>query len=440
MKDQVGAAQGGRTCWIAVVTLVLLITCGQDVWGIDAEGKCVWYGQCGSNPLLFGKTANCPYSGPPKPLETASVLSLTAACPEFVQEYSVNGTISTCCDGTQVNALLTQMAAGLAMLQRCPTCVRNFRLNFCYMTCSPYQSNFMDITGTANASDTKKTVITSVKVHVANKFVEGVYRSCQDVSMPSTGDAAISLMCGAWGAQYCTGQRWFNYMGSTSNGFSPFQINYAYEDVSNGTTKPLNKTIIPCSEPVDENSRACACVDCKDACPVPPPLPPLPQPFDILGYDGLAVIMVFFFLLISSAFLTVYICFTCRTQSLDIAASMQSSSDVGEPNQIERLGASMEDSLERLFRAWGSMCAEHPWTVLIVGVILAVGMSVGIIFLRVTTDPVELWASPLSRARKEKDYFDRNFEPFYRTEMLIIRPVGVDPATAHESMPAITIW
>ena len=72
------------------------------------------------------------------------------------------------------------------------------------------------------------------------------------------------------------------------------------------------------------------------------------------------------------------------------------------------------------------MCAEHPWTVLIVGTLVAISMSVGIIFLQVTTDPVELWASALSRSRIEKEYYDKNFEPFYRTEMIIIRPVDVE--------------
>lgn len=63
---------------------------------------------------------------------------------------------------------------------------------------------------------------------------------------------------------------------------------------------------------------------------------------------------------------------------------------------------------------------------LIVGVLISIGLSVGIIYLKVTTNPVELWAAPNSKSRIEKDYFDKNFEPFYRTEMLIIRPKGVD--------------
>lgn len=42
--------------------------------------------------------------------------------------------------------------------------------------------------------------------------------------------------------------------------------------------------------------------------------------------------------------------------------------------------------------------------------------------MQVTTDPVELWASPDSRSRIEKDYFDSRFGPFYRTEQIFIKP------------------
>lgn len=45
-------------------------------------------------------------------------------------------------------------------------------------------------------------------------------------------------------------------------------------------------------------------------------------------------------------------------------------------------------------------------------------MGHGIKYLKITTDPVELWAAPNSRSRIEKDFFDKNFEPFYRIEQV----------------------
>lgn len=43
-------------------------------------------------------------------------------------------------------------------------------------------------------------------------------------------------------------------------------------------------------------------------------------------------------------------------------------------------------------------------------------------FFKITVDPVELWASPTSQSRQEKDYFDSRFGPFYRTEQIFFKP------------------
>lgn len=423
--------------------LLMLITC--QVVGDKAGGRCVWYGQCGTNPESFthGK-ANCPYNGPPKPLDPASKTILTSVCPELVADILISGNpasnISTCCDSVQLTAMVGQMNIGLGLLQRCPTCVRNFRQIYCYMTCSPHQSNFMFPKEIKNATDTQKPVITDLEVHVTKKFVDGVFSSCKDVAMPSTNEKAMSLMCGHWGQYYCTGQRWFEYMGSVSNGYAPFQIDYVYQESSNSTFKPFTKNIIPCNSAVSNNSRACSCLDCEASCPKPPPLPPLPQPFIIFGVDGLELVMALVFLFIASVFATVYVCLSCRSQSVDIAVDTSTGpSWAEEPNCLEKAGSWIDDILEKFFTAWGTVCAEYPWIVLLVGMAIAVGLSAGIVFLHVTTDPVELWAAPNSRSRVEKEFFDKSFEPFYRTEMLIIRPVGVDKVT-HESPDGQEIW
>ena len=63
---------------------------------------------------------------------------------------------------------------------------------------------------------------------------------------------------------------------------------------------------------------------------------------------------------------------------------------------------------------------------IILSVGFALGLSTGIMWLEVTTDPIELWASPSSRSRIEKDFFDETFRPFYRTEQLIIKAKDLD--------------
>ena len=53
--------------------------------------------------------------------------------------------------------------------------------------------------------------------------------------------------------------------------------------------------------------------------------------------------------------------------------------------------------------------------------------SSGLVFIQVTTDPVDLWSAPGSQARLEKEYFDTHFGPFFRTEQLIIRAPHTPP-------------
>lgn len=56
-----------------------------------------------------------------------------------------------------------------------------------------------------------------------------------------------------------------------------------------------------------------------------------------------------------------------------------------------------------------------------IGFCFVSAMGHGIKYLKITTDPVELWAAPNSQSRIEKEFFDSHFEPFYRIEQVIIR-------------------
>ncbi|MEQ2173802.1 hypothetical protein GOODEAATRI_001206, partial [Goodea atripinnis] len=86
----------------------------------------------------------------------------------------------------------------------------------------------------------------------------------------------------------------------------------------------------------------------------------------------------------------------------------------------ETLGERFENLLRTFFSSWGSFCVRHPSVVLLGSLILVTASSGGLIYMRITTDPVELWSSPESQARQEKNYFDERFGPFFRTTQLII--------------------
>lgn len=69
---------------------------------------------------------------------------------------------------------------------------------------------------------------------------------------------------------------------------------------------------------------------------------------------------------------------------------------------------------------------RFPLITLSICTVIVLSLSVGIYFIEITTDPVELWAAPHSRSRQEKDYFDNTFGPFYRTAQIFIKPRNTD--------------
>lgn len=63
----------------------------------------------------------------------------------------------------------------------------------------------------------------------------------------------------------------------------------------------------------------------------------------------------------------------------------------------------------QLFARQGALVARFPkLTLLLTAIVLGVTCC-GFLRFRVTTDPVNLWSDPNSRARLEKAYFDEHF-------------------------------
>ncbi|MED6255436.1 hypothetical protein ATANTOWER_009790, partial [Ataeniobius toweri] len=296
---------------------------------------------------------------------------------------------------------------------------------FCELTCSPHQSQFM------NATKFKGENVTEVEYYIGQTFTNAMYNACQDVQAPSTNVKALSLLCGK-DAQDCNATNWIQYMFNIDNGQTPFPIIPIFSDVGVHGYTPMNNKTYACTEGLEDGSGPCSCQDCTAACgpkPVPPPLPP---PWTILGMDAMSVIMwlsYMAFLLIFVGALVVAWCCRSRTITseygpiLDSNNPLSLNSDI--PNQengscCETLGERFENLLRTFFSSWGSFCVRHPSVVLLGSLILVTACSGGLIYMRITTDPVELWSSPESQARQEKNYFDERFGPFFRTTQLII--------------------
>ncbi|XP_034241218.1 NPC intracellular cholesterol transporter 1 homolog 1b-like [Thrips palmi] len=410
-------------------------------------GKCVMYGEC--NVDEKGMKQNCAYSGPPKNMTDVSGRErLRADCPNLFDE---NGDAFVCCSEAQIETLHDNLLKAAGIYSRCPSCFRNFFNMFCEVTCSPTQAEFMEAVETkTNAAGTK--YVTELNVYTTQDSMDGLFDSCKGVVMPQNGKYATDIACGAYDASTCTTERWFKYMGE-DNPFSPFPIKFVtsrgiFNDMSN---KVMN--IVRCNESADASSDPCSCVDCPMSCPSDDGslFKPSKSVFiKVLGVDVfvLAAVLAYVVVLVATAALV-----RCqvlrRRKRQELAADRASISAAPEnfsptsgkgtskPSRLEEWGYKWENVLEDGFRRLGFVCASNPLMVFFLASWLLAVLIYNVGSVQVVSNPVQLWASPTSQSRREKDYFDTHFGPFYRAEQIFIKAVNL-PEISHE-MPQGTV-
>ncbi|KAI4905203.1 hypothetical protein NFI96_011035 [Prochilodus magdalenae] len=389
---------------------------------------CIWYGECAQSEALPNMKYNCNYTGPPKPLPKDGQGLLLELCPGLVY-----GNQSVCCDTQQLNTLKGNIQLPLQYLSRCPACFFNFMTLFCELTCSPHQSQFLSVTEFFTNSTDNSTSVKKLSYYLSQTFADAMYNACKDVEAPSSNVKALSLLCGKDASQ-CTSNNWIQFLFDINNGQVPFEIDPVFSDVPSAGMTPMNNQTFGCTESLDDGSGPCSCQDCSKACgpkPVPPPIPP---PWTILGLDAMNVIMWISYMAFLFVFITTLLCAWCyrkRTITSEYGPIQDSNrplslnddpvkASVGQVTCCESMGERFENGLRVAFSCWGSFCVRHPVLVILVTIIFVVGCSTGLTRMEVTTNPVDLWSAPESQARQEKEYFDRVFGPFFRTEQLII--------------------
>ncbi|XP_077990039.1 NPC intracellular cholesterol transporter 1-like [Glandiceps talaboti] len=433
------------------------------------DGYCVMSGQCSKNNNN-GKYLNCFYNGRAKNWTDADDIQLLKeVCPSLVPD---KGPVTACCTRTQLENLKASLQVPDQTFSRCPSCLHNFYKLYCQFTCSPDQSAFLNATklsvdrvpfnmskpinsfvsemdealrfnsaftsqhsytSSVNKDEVEVYSVQEVDYYLTEEFAAGVYNSCSNVLFPSSNSRAISMFCGQYSADECTPQHFLDYMGNIDNGQAPFQINFHMikDKPAPKPMKPLNVSYVPCYKAVTNDSNPCSCQDCPRMCP-PQPIPPPPVPeHTIFGIYYMTFIMVCIFagfVLFFIMFLGCY--YGCRKKkeirpdfSVNGDHHMRPRQKIVTPADVscvEKIGEYFERKLGQFFLCWGTFCARRPIAVIVVSAVFIAAACIGIMYLEITTDPVELWSSPDSRARQEKDYFDKNFGPFYRNTQLII--------------------
>ncbi|KAM9360631.1 NPC1-like intracellular cholesterol transporter 1 [Symphorus nematophorus] len=409
------------------------------------EGYCAFYEECGLNPSLEGTFT--PPIVPCLNYTRASRLTgdhyrkLREVCP--ILDRGPNNT-TACCSIKQLSSLQANLAMSKAVLVRCPSCADNFAHLHCITTCSPNQSQMLKVTKIMNVTNTDNITnlaVVGYQAFVTATFADAAFQSCKNVRIPATGGFAIATMCGRYGAKLCNPQHWYDFQGDSSNGLAPLDIDFNL--VKEGDFAGLPEGIIPyngralkCNETTPSGGQACSCQDCQEACPriAPPALPP--GPFRLLGTDGFLVISIILLCLLIFAFI-LYLSVSCLVRSRKRKdeekgkrkgkGKDQNSNDVTErvidPSEVtcaDRNSLAAQAFLSLQFQRWGTLMASYPLMVLLLSAVVVIALSAGMKSIELTTDPVELWSAPNSRARQEKDFHDSNFGPFFRTNQLIL--------------------
>jgi Niemann-Pick C1 protein len=259
------------------------------------------------------------------------------------------------------------------------------------------------------------------------------------------------------------------YMGDERPIGSPFQIDFPLTSPPELT--PLNDPPRNCADN-DLRSR-CTCIDCPDICPELPYVPPPDAtPTCLVGsLSCLSFILILGYSLAVIGLIVGYIVqATLRRQRENTYERVALSADAASPRlhtrglvgagslahhfeddslgtqsgESRRLGrgASLLDPMETLqprqyplnsflrrsFYRLGLFAASYPWLTFAI-VFLVIGLlNIGWRQFEVETDPVRLWVSPSSESKQQKEFFDENFGPFYRTEQIFVTasPISID--------------
>ncbi|XP_071698001.1 uncharacterized protein [Rutidosis leptorrhynchoides] len=410
------------------------------------EDYCAMYDICGARS--DGKLVNCPFGSPsvkPDDLLSAKIQSL---CP------TISGNI--CCTESQFDTLRSQVQQAIPFLVGCPACLRNFLNLFCELSCSPHQSQFINVTSISKIKS--NSTVGGIDYFITDTFGNGLFESCKDVKFGSLNSRAIDFV----GNGAKNFREWFAFIGRKAGlqlPGSPYAINFRSDaDVSIGM-KPMNVTTYSCGD----TSLGCSCGDCPSASVCSSSAPPTTHKtgscsvrIGSLKAKCIEVSLAIIYILLASAFLGWGLFHKRRAHNPDLRTKSSMSVTKGRlvhqvhDRKNENIPMQMlEDNpqitsgvqlsrvqgyMAKKFGLYGTWVARNPVLVLFSSLAFTLILSLGLIRFKVETRPEKLWVGHGSRAAAEKQYFDSHLAPFYRIEQLIL---ATKPHAAHEKPPSI---
>ncbi|KAH0684970.1 hypothetical protein KY285_022517 [Solanum tuberosum] len=413
-----------------------------------AEGYCAMYDICGARS--DGKVLNCPFGSPS--VKAGELLSskIQSLCP------TITGNV--CCTETQFDTLRSQVQQAIPFLVGCPACLRNFLNLFCELTCSPNQSQFINVTSISKVK--KNSTVDGIDFFITDAFGEGLYESCKDVKFGTMNTRAIEFI----GAGAKNFREWYAFIGRLAPPGvpgSPYAINFSATAPESSGMKPMNVSTYSCSD----TSLGCSCGDCPSASVCSSSAPPPAQTegscsvrFGSLKVKCIEVAVTILYVVLVSIFLGWGFLHkkreetpVPRTKPLISASGngvirqssrqkdenipMQMLEDVPQISSGVQLSI-VQGYMSKFYRRYGTWVARNPILVLCSSLFIVLVLCLGLFRFKVETRPEKLWVGHGSRAAEEKLFFDSHLAPFYRIEQLIIGTIS--DADNGKSPPIVT--
>lgn len=336
-----------------------------------------------------------------------------------------------CCDDDQMDALKTNLQRVDPIIASCPACRENFYQLFCHFSCSPQQAQFVNVTKSQLDMNGDKVVdVLDVFIDGTN-YAEPFFDSCKNIKFGATNGYAMDLI-GGGATNY---KEFLKFLGDKKPeiGGSPFQINFKYN-----SSDSMDLLLVDPKSCNDEDPNfKCSCSDCPTICPELEDIH-IPQSHAIGGIPSNSFYLLLAYILMISIYFSIgyYKRYQDKKSHLDsgflvddddeFLTSHDNPEDDIDYHDLNDYASSnggtypINDKLELWFFKLGKYCALNVKLVLILGTLITFCLSLGMVFLNLETNPVNLWVSPKSDAYIQKQKFDESFGPFYRTQQIII--------------------
>ncbi|KAL5248779.1 hypothetical protein ACHWQZ_G017834 [Mnemiopsis leidyi] len=432
-------------------------SCTEDNYQ-HSENLCLFYDTCEGDFPCVNNTRPHPVN----PSDELFYNDILTTCPQYINS-------SVCCSHSQLESFSNRVSAARAIIGGCPACYANFVNVFCHLMCDPNQSAFQQVVSERSLELGNVMVADKIRYHVSEHFAQASYDSCKNVKSGNT--EAINLICDSLD---CDMDDFYLSLGI--NKYTDLKVFYEIYNPESEKGKMYSEMnisplrgdkVLRCNDIVD--GKTCSCSDCPAACDDDDDDKNDDNTNDnsekqTRNYDNYLIpVLAVVWLSLTVLFLAVAIhpgnprkgdggdlvLTNLATKStVPLSEKMLENENVYDDvdcgtarekvpiktGKVEFKGPPVNvvlSFIRSIFSRWADIIHNFPWVVLSGCVVCVMTCCIGLIYFRITYDPVELWTTPTSQSRINKEYFEETFGTPYRAAQLIFSEKI--PGTSFES-------